>query len=87
MIKIDEGHVNITGRGLDILAELGTIAAALYEMMCEKGISKGTAEKVIHGVVVAGICSKETFGKKETPTMKMADEIVKKILKGEEADE
>lgn len=63
------------------------MAAALYEMMCEKGISKGTAEKVIHGVVVAGICSKETFGKKENSIMEMANEIVKKTLKGEKDDE
>ena len=87
MISADKGHVRISGNGIEMLAELGTIAAALYEMMCEKGISKGTAEKVIHGVVVAGICSKETFGKKENSIMEMANEIVKKTLKGEKDDE
>lgn len=87
MISADKGHVRISGNGIEMLAELGVIAAALYEMMCEKGISKGTAEKVIHGVVVAGICSKETFGKKENSIMETADEIVKKILKGEKDDE
>lgn len=56
-------------------------------MMCEKGISKGTAEKSIHGVVAAGICSMETFDKKENSIMETADEIVKKILKGEKDDE
>lgn len=87
MISADKGHVRISGKGIEVLAEFGTLAAALYEMMCEKGISKGTAEKVIHGVVAAGICSKETFGKKENSIMEMANEIVKKTLKGEKADE
>lgn len=87
MISADKGHVHISGKGIEMLAELGVMAAALYEMMCEKGISKGTAEKVIHGVVVAGICSKETFGKKENSIMEMANEIVKKTLKGEKDDE
>lgn len=87
MISADKGHVRISGKGIEMLAELGTIAAALYEMMCEKGISKGTAEKVIHGVVVAGICSKETFGKKENSIVETADEIVREILKGEKDDE
>jgi hypothetical protein len=87
MISADKGHVRISGKGIEMLAEFGTLAAALYEMMCEKGISKGTAEKVIHGVVVAGICSKETFGKKENSIMEMANEIVKKTLKGEKDDE
>ena len=87
MITADKGHVRISGKGIEMLAELGTLAAALYEMMCEKGISKGTAEKVIHGVVVTGICSKETFGKKENSIMEMANEIVKKTLKGEKDDE
>ena len=87
MISADKGHVRISGKGIEMLAELGTIAAALYEMMCEKGIQKGTAEKVIHGVVAAGICSEETFGKKENSIMEMANEIVKKTLKGEKDDE
>lgn len=87
MISADKGHVRIPGKGIEMLAEFGTLAAALYEMMCEKGISKGTAEKVIHGVVVDGICSKETFGKKENSIMEMANEIVKKTLKGEKDDE
>nr|DAT46964.1 MAG TPA: hypothetical protein [Caudoviricetes sp.] len=87
MISVDKGHVQMSGKGIEMLAELGVMAAALYEMMCEKGISKGTAEKVIHGVVVAGICSKETFGKKENSIMEMANEIVKKTLKGEKDDE
>lgn len=87
MISVDKGLVRISGKGIEMLAEFGTLAAALYEMMCEKGISKGTAQKVIHGVVVAGICSKETFGKKENSIMEMADEIVREILKGEKDDE
>lgn len=87
MIKIDKGHVNIAGRGLDILAELGILAAALYEMMCEKGLSKDKAEAALHAVIAVGIHSQETSGKGETSTMKMADEIVKKILKGEKDDE
>lgn len=87
MISADKGHVRISGKGIEMLAELGAIAAALYEMMCEKGISKGTAEKVIHDVVAVGICSEETFGKKENSIVEMADEIVKKILKGEKDDE
>lgn len=87
MISADKGHVQISGKGIEMLTELGVIAAALHEMMCEKGISKGTAEKVIHGVVAAGICSRETFDKKENSIMETADEIVKKILKGEKDDE
>lgn len=87
MISADKGHVRISGKGIEMLAELGVIAAALCEMMCEEGISKGTAEKVIHDVVAAGICSKETFGKKENSIMEMANEIVKKTLKGEKDDE
>lgn len=87
MISADKGHVCISGKGIEMLAGLGTLAAALYEMMCEKGISKGTAEKVIHGVVAAGICSRKTFDKKENSIMETADEIVKKILKGEKDDE
>lgn len=87
MISADKGHVRISGKGIEMLAELGTLAVALYEMMCEKGISKGAAEKIIHGAVVAGICSKETFGKKENSIMETADEIVREILKGEKDDE
>lgn len=87
MISADKGHVRISGKGIEKLAELGTLAAALYEMMCEKGISKGTAEKTIHGVVAAGICSKETLGEKENSIVETANEIVKKILKGEKDDE
>ena len=87
MIKIDEGHVNITGRGLDVLAELGTLAAALYEMLCEDGMPKDKSEELIFDAVTVGIRLQETSGKGETSTMKMADEIVKKILKGEKADE
>jgi hypothetical protein len=87
VISADKEHVRISGNGIEMLAELGTIAAALYEMMCEKGISKGTAEEVIHDVVAVGICSKETFGKKENSIMEMANEIVEKILKGEKDDE
>lgn len=90
MISADKGHVRISGKGIEILAEFGTIAATLCELMCEKGISKGKAEKVIHGVVTVGIHSKEikeTLSEKEPSIMKMADEIVKKILKGEKADE
>lgn len=87
MISADKGHVRISGKGIEMLTELGVIAAALHEMVCEKGISKGTAEKVIHGVVAAGICSRETFDKKENSIMETADEIVKKILKGEKDDE
>lgn len=87
MIKIDKGHVNITGRGLDVLAELGTLAAALYEMFCKDGMPKDKSEELIFDAVTFGIRFQETSGKGETPTMKMADEIVKKILKGEKADE
>lgn len=87
MISADKGHVRISGKGIEMLAELSTLAAALYEMMREKGISKGTAQKVIYGVVVAGICSKETFGKEENSIMETADEIVREILKGEKDDE
>ena len=87
MIKVEKGHVNITGRGLDVLAELGTIAAALYEMLCEDGMPKDKSEGLISDAVTVGICFQETSGKGETPTMKMADEIVKKILKGEKDDE
>lgn len=87
MISADKGHVQISGKGIEMLAKLGVIAAAMYEMMCEKGISKGAAEKLIHGAVVAGICSRETFGKEENSIMETADEIVKKILKGEKDDE
>jgi hypothetical protein len=87
MIRVDKGHVNISGEVIEMLTELGTLAAALHEMMCEKGISKGAAEKLIYGAVVAGICSKETFGKEENSIMETADEIVKKILKGEKDDE
>lgn len=87
MISADKGHVQISGKGIEMLTELGTLAAAMYEMMCEKGMSKGAAEKLIHGAVVAGICSRETFDKKENSIMETADEIVKKILKGEKDDE
>lgn len=87
MISADKGHVRISGKGIEMLAELGTIAAALYEMMCEKGILKGTAEKVIHDVVAVGICSKETSSEKENPIVGMAGKIVEKILKGEKDDE
>ena len=87
MIRVDKGHVNISGKVIEMFAELGVLVAALYEMICEKGIPKDKAEKIIHGVVVAGICSKETFGKKENSIMEMANEIVKKTLKGEKDDE
>lgn len=90
MISADKGHVRISGKGIEMFAEFGTIAATLYELMCEKGTSKGKAEKVIHGVVTAGIHSKEikeTLSEKEPSIMEMADEIVKKILKGEKDDE
>lgn len=87
MISADKGHVRISGKGVEMLAELGTLAAALYEMMCEKGISKRKAEEVIHDVVAVGICSKETWGKKENPIVEMAGKIVEKILKGEKDDE
>lgn len=87
MISADKGHVRISGKGIEMLAEFGTLAAALYEMMCEKGISKRKAEEVIHDVVAVGICSKETWGKKENPIVEMAGKIVEKILKGENDDE
>lgn len=87
MISADKGHVRISSKGIEMLAEFGSLAAALYEMMCEKGISKGTAEEAIHSVVAAGIWSRETFGKKENSIMETADEIVKKTLKGEKDDE
>ena len=83
MISADKGHVRISGKGIEMLAELGAIAAALYEMMCEKG----TAEEVIHDVVAVGICSKETSSEKENPIVEMAGKIVEKILKGEKDDE
>lgn len=87
MIKVEKEHVNITGRGLDVLAELGTLAAALYEMLCEDGMPKDKSEELIFDAVTVGIRFQETSGKGETLTMKMADEIVKKILKGEKDDE
>ena len=87
MIKVEKGHVNITGRGLDVLAEVGTLAAALYEMLCEDGMPKDKSEELIFDAVTVGIRLQETSGKGETSTMKMADEIVKKILKGENGDE
>lgn len=83
MIKIDKGHVNITGRGLDVLAELGTLAAALYEMLCEDGMPKDKSEELIFDAVTVGIRFQETSGKGEN----LIDEIVKKILKGEKDDE
>ena len=81
MIKIDKGHVNITGRGLDVLAELGTLAAALYEMLCEDGMPKDKSEELIFDAVTVGIRFQETSGKGEN----LIDEIVKKILKGEKS--
>ena len=87
MISADKGHVRISGKGIEMLAEFGVIAAALYEMMCEKGISKGTAEKVIHGAVAAEICSEETLGEKERSIVEIANEIVKNTFKGEKDDE
>ena len=87
MIKIDKGHVNITGRGLDVLVEVGTLAAALYEMLCEDGMPKDKSEELIFDAITVGIRFQETSGKGETSTMEMADEIVKKILKGEKDDE
>lgn len=36
MISTDKGHVRISGKGIEMLTEFGTLAAALYEMMCEK---------------------------------------------------
>lgn len=87
MIRFDKGCVSIVGSGFDVLAEFGTLAAALYEMLCEKGMSKGKSEELIFDAVTVGIRFQETSGKGETLTMEMADEIVKKILKGENDDE
>lgn len=87
MIKVRKGHVHISGKGIEMLAEFGVIAATLFELMCEKGISKDKAEATLHAAIAVGIRFQETSGKGETSTMKMADEIVKKILKGEKADE
>ena len=87
MISADKGHVRISGKGIDMLAELSVIAAALYEMMREKGISKDKVEATLHAVIAVGIHSQETSDDEEPSIMKMADDIVKKILKGEKADE
>ncbi len=87
MIKFDKGCVSIVGSGFDVLAEFGTLAAALYEMLCEKGMPKDKSEELVFDAVTVGIRFQETSGKEETLTMKMADEIVEKILKGEKADE
>lgn len=87
MIKVEKGHVHISGKGFEMLAEFGVIAATLFEMMCEKGLSKDKAEAALHAVIAVGIHSQETSDDEEPSIMKMADEIVKKILKGEKADE
>lgn len=78
MIKFDKGCVSIVGSGFDVLAEFGTLAAALYEMLCEKGMPKDKSEELVFDAVTVGIRFQKASGKEETLTMEMADEIVKK---------
>lgn len=83
MIKFDKGCVSIVGSCFDVLAEFGTLAAALYEMMCEKGISKDKAEELVFDAAHVGIRFQATPDKEN----KTADEIVREILKGEKDNE